>query len=67
MAALGLRATVYANAPSISRVSPIVGIPVTNLKAGRFILDSAVERGCRVQLLGSNASIQKRGLTRWAS
>ena len=30
-------------------------------------LDSVVERGCRVQLLGLNALVQKRGLTRWVS
>jgi len=32
-----------------------------------MILDSAVERGCRVQLLGLNAFVQKRGFTRWVS
>jgi len=30
-------------------------------------LNTAVERGCRVQLLGLNAFVQKRGLTRWVS
>ncbi len=37
------------------------------LAAVALNLDSAVERGCRVQLLGSNAIVQKRGLTRWVS
>ena len=32
-----------------------------------FNLNTAVERGCRVQLPGLNAFVQKRGLTRWVS